>query len=334
MKSILIAIFSVTVTLGIAGLLTRSAPRQSATPPVATWLPSVSAAAIAQPQEPKHLSCPFHALATSDNDIRLDKDKRPKAKSIALPNSVGGAIRKSAEERLIQISRGAAAAGFNRDDTDWFWQNCNSVLADAYRLHAPNGIDVYVVPISIATFGEDYLLVPFSPARGAVAPRKLWLAAKWTNGFGFKNWLNHPPIFRFERSNDGALQLVFSEYAHNGNVYNAVIQRHFEFANDLTLHQVMAIETKVLLLDRDAMLVRVASPIGRGAYRIKVLEREKGKPDKLRGTYDLFRNAPGMVFQPGRWSTASADERLSLVTYCAQAESPQRFQEHACDFYY
>ncbi len=297
---------------------------------VAAKVPEPKAILVSQ-EKLRKLSCPFPVFATPDNDIRVDRDPRAKGKPVAIPDAVAALVRKSVAQRLVELETENLA---DAEGSEWFWNHCGDLFGPAFRLNAPNGLQVYVVYASLSVFGESYYVVPFDPRNHRVASDRLHLSAKWTNGFGFENGLNHAPIMRFERSNDGAQQLVFSEYAHNGNVYNAVIERHFEFAADLSLHQVMATESRVLVLDGSGMIVRNTVSTGPGRYRIEVVKRAKGGAEQALGSYALLRQAPGQPFTSTGFGARSTEDSLTLVTYCMEAKDPDRFQKHGCDFYY
>lgn len=82
------------------------------------------------------------------------------------------------------------------------------------------------------------------PATGRVTGAWPTLYMKWV-GIGAPNeFLRRPYVSLEDLDGDGDEELVVEEQVHNGNMYNAVVYRYFKIGSDLSLKQVLPLETR------------------------------------------------------------------------------------------
>jgi hypothetical protein len=270
--------------------------------------------------------CPLHALATSDNDIRLDMDPRSKGWKVPLPTSVAEVIYRAASKDL---------ASQESEMIRWATSNCDILSDPVYRLKTPNGPNLFVARIDYGAGVDVFHLVLFDPRTSKITRNPLWLSAKWTEVFGFaKDLQKRPPVFGFHRDKKGIQQLVFSEYYHNGTEINSVIDRYFEFGHDMSITQVMAVEKAALEPDSDGLILRRPRQITRGRIEVSVLERlAKGSERKL-GSFALVREAAGEPYRVVDRHVVDFASTDGLVDDCDEAAADDEFQREGCDFYY
>lgn len=286
------------------------------------------AAGFARERQPSIYSalhrCPLRGLATSDNDVRLDKDLRPRGRKAPLPAGVAEVIYRAASKDLRSQDRDIIAAAVS---------DCGDTFGEVYRLDAPNGLQIYVGRDSLSIGGDNFHLVVFDPVSRAVSTHPLWLSAKWTEGFGFANDIAKPPVFRFDRGMDGTVRLVFAEYSHNGNVYNSIVDRYFEMGANLSLNQVMTIEKISLISNGDGLIVRRPREIAPGRVKVSVYEQPKQGPDRKLGSYELTRERAGQAYRVVNRHVLGSASMAGLVDGCESA-TDEEFERVGCDFYY
>jgi hypothetical protein len=271
--------------------------------------------------------CKLRASHPVDNDIRLDQERRSKARPADLPAPVARKIL----DHVTEVAKNRFTV------PEWIEakQTCADIFSPVVKLIGPAGLQLYVAPRYFPLGNSvDYFLI-YDSRTGAVTKSPPLIYTKWWETFGTSDPLIKRPIVRMESAKKGQPPLlIVEERTHNGNVYDAAVYRYFEIGKDMSLTQILAVEARAILLsDRDEYTERKATFLTPDRVRLDVSSRS---PRKLgvRGTVLLERMHSGQPFHVARRMPPHGTHEDGLVTYCDSAKSDDDFLRVGCDFYY
>src|SRR3954466_11575102 len=104
---------------------------------------ALGASPSAAAASPHVAECHPRALVTSDNDIRVEADRRPKGRPVDMPPAVLAALRNIASELIAELDAELAS-----DLT------CRSIFPAVYRISAAERRDLFVAEISLSLAGR------------------------------------------------------------------------------------------------------------------------------------------------------------------------------------
>jgi len=271
--------------------------------------------------------CRLRAVHPADNDIRLDVPAPKDARPVPLPPPVARAIL----DRATSVAR----SWFSEEEWRAARRRCGDIFAPILQIDGPDGLALYVAPRDFGFGGSVDHLLMFDPRSGAVTPSPPLIYTKWSMESGPSDPLIKAPVVRFQAGEGGRRPLiVVEERTHNGNVYDAAVDRYFEIGANMALTQVLAVEARAIILgDRDEYTERKATFLTPESVRIDVSSRS---PRHLgaRGSVTLERPGPGAPFHVARRMPADGRSGQGLITYCDTARSDDEFLKVGCDFYY
>jgi hypothetical protein len=271
--------------------------------------------------------CKLKAVQTTDNDIRLEDDRRSKPRPAEIPGPVA--------RRILDHVSAAAKNQFTPKEWTHAGQKCGDIFSPVFRLVAPAGLQLYVAPRFFPLENSvDYFFM-YDPRTGAVTNSPPLIFTKWWQATTRKDPLKKYPIVQIRPARDRLPPLlIVEERTHNGNVYDAAVYRYFEIGNDMSLKQVLAVEERaVQLSDRHEYTIRKAIFLAPNRVRLDVSSGRSAR-NGARGTVLLERRGMGEPFRVVRRVPARGSDAQGLVTYCDSSKSDDDFLLHGCDFYY
>lgn len=208
---------------------------------------------------------------------------------------------------------------------------CEHVFSPVRKLDAPDGLQLFVSERNFlfgASF-DDFVL--YDPRTDIATQSPPYIFTKWSkqgDGDGSTN-------VRFSADRSGMPNfLVATEKGHNGTMYDAIIDRYFEFGEDLALTPVLSIERETILLgDFEELTERrltFASPF---RARIDVRSRSK-RGIGVSGSVELVRDRLGTPFRVVKPPAGNNKALDGLVSYCDTRKSDDQFIRDGCNFYY
>ena len=275
-------------------------------------------AAAAAPLDPA--GCTPTALATKDNDIRLEGDWRGPGNPIDLPAAVATQIQ-AAAARVIARVGAEIADGLA----------CDDLLPPVYRVTGFGRFQLFVAEIRVATAGRFFYLVLHDPVTGAVTRDPPWLGAKLVAASGTDDPLIKTPLvssadlFRNQRR-----QIVFEERVHNGTVYNGVVYHYFDVGPQLELIRVLARETRVVDPTRgDRIYQRELAVLKKSRLRLDLYAASPdGKIRREALGYTILESAgPGHAFRVVERHARDKSGARTLVTYSEGADDDAFLRE-------
>jgi hypothetical protein len=272
-------------------------------------------------------SCTPAGFVTADNDIRLDNDRRPAGKPIALPTAVSNKVRAI----MVKTLAGDPELGDGL--------TCDALEESVYRVAGVGRPDLYVASVALPVGPSFFFLLLYDPASGALTESPPRIGSKWPQLFGAQDPLVRIPLVsQTDLFHDGHHQIVFEERVHNGTVYNAVIYHYFDIGPQLKLTRILARETRVLgLIDGNIEYTREFRPLSGDQLRLELYETtpKRNKHPKLLGYSILKRAGPECVFQVSeRHPAPGVAANAALVTDCDSSGSDDIVLRDGCDFYY
>lgn len=210
---------------------------------------------------------------------------------------------------------------------------CGETLDGTYRLDDIEGRELYLTRAKFPLGRDIYVAVAYDPVSKTAGAAQAF-EADWTESFGFDG-LGKPPVFRIEQPvEDGPEMLVFAERAHNGDVYNAIVERYFEVGADHVLRQVMAIESRAAMTGTLDYAIRSFESGPNGSLLVTVGRGVEGGELEPQGSFRLVRSKPGQVFRVAGAKAEQGVPLAGIVTFCGTRESIEEFMQKGCAFYY
>lgn len=184
------------------------------------------------------------AIVPRGNDLPWEDEPRD-AQRVRVPQEVQTRI-----DQIVDSARKTWIVSFGNRDVG----PKSSAYGSIYRFSVPDGWHLYffclVNPVGFTT----HFLIVFDPSTRALTknPPALW--GKWTDlertsiahGNNRGDLLQRPIISFDDLDQDGQPEIIIQEVVHNGTMYNAVVYYYFHLGRDLSLNQVMALETRVV----------------------------------------------------------------------------------------
>ena len=185
---------------------------------------------------------------------------------------------------------------------------------DDYYIHKINvndSIDIFVLSIESFSLMEHRLFL-FNEKSNQISKTKIAINGKWAKnseeGFNFK-LMDLPNIEIKNQENESLLSI--KERVHNGNSYDAVIQKHYYINFEkLTLDLKYCLEIKALGYD-DAIIERLAE-----GNNVKVYKRDKNNIQEI-GSFVLSKNMQAIV-----------SKRCLDDNYCSQLITCSGLEDH------
>jgi hypothetical protein len=270
--------------------------------------------------------CLISALTTADNDIRFEGDLRGKGSKISVPESVAQKIRSlvaadiaSLDPQLRQTHMGKPCSQFGH----------------IYALDVDPQKTLYVAGRNLPFGFQANYLILFDNKSGAITANPPSIQMKWMNGMEPDDFLLNFPLIRFEEFGESRL-IIAKEQAHNGSVYNAMIDHYFEIGNDLSLTQIMAVEARAFSPFEGRKIERHAKFLSNTRVELFVFGAAEGEAFRGMGRAILEREGEGKPYRVVKREMESEFEKWekSLISFCESVSSDDYFQEHGCDFYY
>lgn len=266
--------------------------------------------------------CRIAGFSTIERDIRLRIDPREAGEAIEVPEPAQEATKAAIRAALSAFPPEVVAE-----------IGCEQTLDGTYRLDDIEGRELYLTRAQFPLGRDIYVAVAYDPVSKTAGAAQAF-EADWTESFGFDGF-GKPPVFRIEQPvEDGPEMLVFAERAHNGSVYNAIVERYFEVGADHVLRQVMAIESRAAMPGTlDYTLRRIENGPG-GSLLVTVERGIEGGELEPQGSYRLIRGKHGEVFRVAGAKAEQGVPLAGIVTFCGTRESIEDFMQKGCAFYY
>lgn len=266
--------------------------------------------------------CRIAGFSTIERDIRLRIDPREPGEAIEVPapaqEATKAAIRAALSAFPPEVANGVG---------------CGETLDGTYRLDDIEGRELYLTRAKFPLGRDIYVAVAYDPVSKTAGAAQAF-EADWTESFGFDGF-GRPPVFRIEQPvEDGPEMLVFAERAHNGNVYNAIVERYFEVGADHVLRQVMAIESRAAMPGTADFTLRDLESDADGSLLVTVGRGIEGGELEPQGSFRLIRSKPGEVFKVAGAKAEQGMPLAGIVTFCDTRESIEEFMQKGCAFYY
>ncbi len=184
---------------------------------------------------PKMPAAPTLAVQTSDNDIRLINDNRPRGKNVEAP-------------ALVQREIETAARQLGAPKVCADQPNCKYLYEGVFRVKVPGRKYLYVAQLEPYS-AEIWSLILFDPSTGQVTPHPPTIWAKWTELDSSDDPDLHTPLISSEDLfHDHRIEIRVEEVTHNGNMYSAVVDNYFAVGADLSLKRIATIETSAYVV--------------------------------------------------------------------------------------
>jgi len=285
----------------------------------------VPLAGLAAPLDPA--SCTPTALATKDNDIRLEGDWRGPGNPVDMPAAVIEQVR-SAATRLLARVGAEVTEGLV----------CDDMLPPVYRVTGFGRAQLFVAEIRVGTGGRFFYLVLYDPATNTVTQDPPWLGAKFLTSSATDDPLIKTPIvssadlFRNQHR-----QVVFEERVHNGTVYNGVVYHYFDIGPNLELVRVLARETRVPDATRkDRLYQRELAVLKKMRVRLDLYAASAdGKVRRESLGYTVLQSAgPGHPFRVVERHSRDKAGAGTLVTFTEGVDHDDAFLREGYRMYY
>lgn len=202
-----------------------------------------------------------------------------------------------------------------------------------FRLEAPARRRLYVFEINDDGWARYYSVLVSSNGKAATrALTGVW--GYWLDGFATEKplFLIRRPFIRFsDLDGDGARELVFETYAHNGDMYNAAEDHYFKVGSDLSLTSILVVERIVVVpsLSTDPtgppILTREIVRDGKNRLRINVYlsQFERRNQRKLVGYYFVSREGSSSPYH--FVSQTVLNQKYKGVLVSLSEESPEQY---------
>jgi hypothetical protein len=273
-------------------------------------------------------SCQLKALATADNDLRLDRDDRLPGKAVLMPAPVVSQVRAAAKGLLARARPGTVEE-----------VTCKRLFRNTYRISEPEHRQLFVSRIYVAYGSGFFYLILYDPVTGAVTEHPPHIWAPWTDEFGVRDELVKTPfVSSSDLFQNHQPQIVFEERVHNGTMYNAVIYHYFDIGPKLSMTRVFARETRLLALNPyDGIFVRELRRLSPSHLRLDTLKvgdsRASTTPAEL-GYVLLESPGPGAPFRVMQRHPRDPRKFDCLVTCMDGPPSDDVFLREGNPFYY
>jgi len=207
------------------------------------------------------------AIARSDNDIAITDDKT--GMRVSLPIAVAKEIHKLAlnayGQRVDWIRKQGGALEFPA---------LKESYGPIFRLDAPHKRHLYLFKLMDRFDFTCYLLLLHDPLSKRLTKEPPCIQGKWTEMMQRREStpMKRPYLFFDDLNLDQEPELVIQEQVHNGTTYNAVVYHYFHIGTDLSLNQILALETRLIDLfseKESGLIIRTIEKLG--PNRIKIL---------------------------------------------------------------
>lgn len=151
----------------------------------------------------------------------------------------------------------------NKVISDFLVGESDGYLDVIYKINYDEEIKILVLKATYHSKTIRYYLFAYSEKSKKITLNPPYINGKWMEnqekGFSEENRLLTPPLSFFEDiDNDGDFEVVIKERVHNGNVYNAVVNKYYEVnKDDMSLNMILAIESKyIYIMDNKCIINR------------------------------------------------------------------------------
>jgi hypothetical protein len=270
------------------------------------------------------------AIMTQDNDLSLDK--QPTAKTVGVPQAVQQVIHTVAR-RAFENWKGAIQGG--GEPLKDFEIKLDDVYGMVVRIETPPKRDLFIFQENGLFGAVFYHLILFDPYTNAVTQSPPRIYGKWVQG-GFWGAKVLEPLISFDDlDQDGSPEIIVPERVHNGTMYNADVYHYFKVGSDMSLHEILALETRLIDLyieDLGGLIIRRVTKLAPNEVKLETfLEVEHRKPQKL-GEVILIRDGGYSPFQVSSRHIINPKYEGLLITGSGKDEND--FLKTGYDFYY
>ncbi len=272
---------------------------------------------------PQHIS----AVSTEDNDLSLGN--YPAGDTIAVPEAVAYLIDTVAYRVYEDRNSGI-------DSTDPTFTPLRFFYGPTFRISTPSGLQLYIFKQKDLFGMGFYYFMLFDPRTNTVTVNPLRIYTKWMDSDEEWGGKLVKPLVRFlDLDRDGKPELVVQERVHNGTVYNAVVFHYFRIMPDLSLKQIIALETNLIdlhTMSSCGIIERQIRSISRDSLVIESFLNLNGKSKKKLGEALLCRNSPDSFYRVQKRIALNSKYASLLIT--AWSEDENKFLREGYTFYY
>jgi hypothetical protein len=287
---------------------------------------SATAFGIGSKEMPKKLT----AIVAQDNDLSLDK--QPKGERVGVPKAVQQTIHTVARKAFENWKRAAQGSS---EAQKYFEMKLNDVYGMVFRIEAPQKKALFIFQENGLFGAIFYHLILFDPHKNVVTQSPPRIYGKWMQGGFWGAKLLEPLISFDDLDQDGSPEIIIQERVHNGTMYNAAVYHYFKVGPDMSLHQILAMETRLIDLyteDLGGLIIRRVTKLAPNQVKLETfLEVEHRKPQKL-GETILIRDGGYSPFQISSHHIINPQYKGLLITGSEKDEND--FLKTGYDFYY
>ncbi len=288
---------------------------------IGTLIFSSTSFGIGSEKEPKKLT----AIATQDNDLSLVGN------TVDVPEAVQRTIHTIAHKAFENWKRAFQGSG---EPSEHFSMKLDDVYGMVVRIKTPLN-NLFIFQENGLFEAIFYHLILFDPHTNAVTQNPPKINGKWRQGGSWGAMLLKPLISFDDLDQDGSPEVIVQEKVHNGNMYNAAVYNYFKVGSDMSLHRILALETRLIDLyteDLGGLIIRKVTKLAPNQVRLEAfLEVEHRKPEKL-GEALLIRGGGYSPFQVNSRHIINPQYADLLITGSEKDEN--YFLKTGYDFYY
>lgn len=239
------------------------------------------------------------AILPPDNDITPDADAHSGTALVPVN------IAKKFAELVAATYTERMSSDFCKDGQCDLKQD--SMFGPVFLIKTPDKKNLYVFKLRDVADESAYYFILEDPKSGRITQRPFGLYGRWLDSFydtkDDDGLAPKKPLVSFAKV-QGKFVLLAENYAHNGNVYNAVVYHYLSMNDDLNLSPLLALEAKSQWSFGDdehsfGVLIReLKFTSGKTAVITCYLQPyEEGVPRRLIGSVDIGIQKDGEPFQ-------------------------------------
>jgi hypothetical protein len=270
------------------------------------------------------------AIVTQENDLSLDE--KPKGELVIVPEAVQQVISRIAKKAFENWKSAFQGSG---DPLRYFEMKLEDVYGMVVSIEAPEKKNLFIFQEN-GLFGTIfYHLILFDPRTNTVTQSPPRIYGKWMQGGLWGAELLKPLISFDDLDQDGRPEIIVQERVHNGTMYNAAVYHYFKVGPDMSLHRILALETRLIDLyteDSGGLIIRRVTKLAPNQVKLDTFLEAEHREPQLLGEVVLIRDGGYSAFQVSSRHIINPRYKDLLITGSEKDEN--EFLKTGYDFYY
>ncbi len=277
------------------------------------------------------------AIWREDNDFVTFEDNETKFEKVLIPEEVKNKIHDIAKKNYQFYIK-----NMEQENEKWYYK-LKEFYGPIFMIKAPQGKQLYVYKVILPFSASNYYFILYELETKVATENPPYIYGKWMEGkeqnIGMvpRYLYLEKPLVTFDDINlDGKQEIVIQEMVHNGTVYNGVIYHYFTIENNLSLNRILALETRIYILDKkgDEVVFRTLEKLSPNQIKLKVIIRDLKDSAKYKdiGEVILKSKDASSPFEIVKKNVKIKEYEWMMITYSEKDEN--LFLKEGLGFYY